>query len=89
VFATITLPLMMPGVVTGALFAFITSFDEVVIALFLYGPHTQTLPIRMWSGLRYEIEPTIAAVSSLLIIFAATVLTVVQLTRGQRGQDLG
>jgi ABC-type spermidine/putrescine transport system permease subunit II len=88
VFATITLPLMMPGVITGALFAFITSFDEVVIALFLYGPYTQTLPIRMWSGLRYEIEPTIAAVSSLLIIFAATILTIVQLTRGQRGEEL-
>jgi putative spermidine/putrescine transport system permease protein len=87
VFATITLPLMMPGVITGALFAFITSFDEVVIALFVSGPHTQTLPMRMWSGLRYEIEPTIAAVSSLLIIFATLILALVQLTRGQHTQE--
>ncbi len=87
VFATITLPLMLPGVITGSLFAFIISFDEVVIALFLSGPYTQTLPMRMWSGLRYEIDPTIAAVSSLLIVLAAVLLTFLQLMRGQNTQE--
>jgi putative spermidine/putrescine transport system permease protein len=87
VFRTITLPLMMPGVITGSLFAFITSFDEVVIALFLSGPYTQTLPMRMWSGLRYEIEPTIAAVSSLLIMLAAILLTFIQFTRGRNNPE--
>jgi putative spermidine/putrescine transport system permease protein len=81
VFLTVTLPLMMPGVIAGALFAFITSFDEVVIALFVSGPLTQTLPMRMWSGLRYEIEPTIAAVSSLLIALATLILVVTQFRR--------
>jgi len=87
VFTTVTLPLMMPGVITGALFAFIISFDEVVIALFLSGPYTQTLPMRMWSGLRYEIEPTLAAVSSLLIIFAAVILIIVQITQSHHTEE--
>lgn len=86
VFLTITLPLMMPGVIAGALFAFITSFDEVVIALFVSGPHTQTLPMRMWSGLRYEIEPTIAAISSLLIAFATIILVATQFRRDRNTQ---
>jgi putative spermidine/putrescine transport system permease protein len=86
VFRTITLPLMMPGVIAGCLFAFITSFDEVVIALFISGPHTQTLPMRMWSGLRYEIEPTIAAISSLLIAFATLILVAMQFKRDDQGE---
>jgi putative spermidine/putrescine transport system permease protein len=86
-FRTITLPLMMPGVIAGSLFAFITSFDEVVIALFISGPYTQTLPMRMWSGLRYEIEPTIAAVSSLLIIFATIILIAVQFRTDHQSKE--
>jgi putative spermidine/putrescine transport system permease protein len=75
-FLTVTLPLMLPGVLTGAVFAFITSFDELVIAMFLTGTRTVTLPKKMWDGIRYEINPTVSAVSTLIVIFtSALVLT--------------
>src|SRR5699024_1278372 len=72
-FFRITLPLILPGMLAGALFAFITSWDEVVVAIFLAGPEITTLPVKMWAGIRVQIDPTIAAVStvSLLIILAA------------------
>lgn len=67
-FHTVTLPLAMPGFATGALFAFITSFDEVVVALFLASPQSQTLPIVLFSSLRDRLEPTIVVVALLLSI---------------------
>lgn len=72
-FFRITLPLILPGVLAGALFAFITSWDEVVVAIFLSGPDLTTLPVKMWAGIRVQIDPTITAVStiSLFIILAA------------------
>ena len=72
-FFRITLPLILPGVLAGALFAFITSWDEVVVAIFLAGPDLTTLPVKMWAGIRVQIDPTIAAIStvSLFIILAA------------------
>jgi putative spermidine/putrescine transport system permease protein len=72
-FFRITLPLILPGMLAGALFAFITSWDEVVVAIFLSGPDLTTLPVKMWSGIRVQIDPTIAAIStiSLVIILAA------------------
>ncbi|MBH5396239.1 ABC transporter permease [Bradyrhizobium sp. CNPSo 4010] len=70
----ITLPLIRPGVLVGALFAFITSFDEVIVALFLSGSGSITLPRRMWDDLRYQIDPTIAAVSTLTIILTTLLL---------------
>jgi putative spermidine/putrescine transport system permease protein len=73
-FFKVTLPLIRPGVITGALFAFITSFDEIVIAIFLSGSRAITLPRRMWSSIREEIDPTIAAVSSILIISCVLLL---------------
>src|SRR4029077_7673165 len=66
-FRLITLPLIRPGVVSGALLAFITSFDEVVVAIFVSGSRQPTLPKQMWDGIRTEIDPTVAAVSTLLI----------------------
>lgn len=69
----VTLPAIMPGVLAGALFAFVTSFDEVVVALFLAGTSAATLPVQMWQGLRFEINPTVAAVSVLLIVFTSIV----------------
>jgi putative spermidine/putrescine transport system permease protein len=71
-FFQVTLPLIQPGILVGALFAFITSFDELIVALFISGSGAVTLPRRMWDDLHYQIEPTIAAVSTL-----TTVLTVV------------
>jgi putative spermidine/putrescine transport system permease protein len=83
-FRQVTLPLIRPGVLTGALFAFITSFDELVVALFLSGSGAVTLPRRMWDDLRFAIDPTIAAVSTLTIVLTASLLAIVHLTR-QRG----
>ncbi|WP_066255476.1 ABC transporter permease [Neobacillus drentensis] len=67
-FFKVTLPLIRPGVLSGALFAFIISFDEVVVTIFLGGPNTKTLPIAMWENLRIQVDPTMAAVSSILIV---------------------
>jgi len=72
VFRRVVLPLALPGAVSGALFSFLTSFDELMISLFLAGVRSETLPVRIWNSLLLEVEPTIAAVSSVLI--AATVL---------------
>ncbi|MGY4362905.1 putative spermidine/putrescine transport system permease protein [Bradyrhizobium sp. i1.3.1] len=77
----VTLPLIRPGVLVGALFAFITSFDEVVVALFLSGSDAVTLPRRMWDDLRFEIEPTVAAVSTLTIMLIALLLAAAHLLR--------
>jgi len=66
-FRLVTLPLIRPGVVSGGLLAFVTSFDEVVVAIFVSGTQAATLPKQMWDGIRTEIDPTVAAVSSLLI----------------------
>ncbi len=70
-FCKVTLPLIRPGVVGGSLFAFITSFDEPVISLFVAGTKTVTLPKRMWDGIRYEIDPTVSAVSTLIVLFTS------------------
>lgn len=69
-FRTVTLPLTAPGFLTGALFAFVTSFDEVVVALFLASPQSTTLPIALFSGLRDRLQPTIIVVALLLSLFS-------------------
>jgi putative spermidine/putrescine transport system permease protein len=86
-FRQVTLPLIRPGVLVGALFAFITSFDELVVALFLSGSGAVTLPRRMWDDLRFAIDPTIAAVSTLTIVLTALLLGGAQLLR-RRGERL-
>ena len=80
-FFKITLPLILPGVISGGLFAFVTSFDEVVVVLFIASPEQRTLPKQMFSGIREMISPTITAAATLLIIFAVTMLTTVELLR--------
>lgn len=80
-FRQVTLPLISPGVLVGALFAFITSFDELIVALFLSGSGAVTLPRRMWDDLRFEIDPTIAAVSTLTIVLTAVALGCAHLLR--------
>lgn len=74
----VMLPIIAPGVISGALFAFVTSFDEVVIALFIAGSEQRTLPRQMWSGVRETLSPTIAAVAALLILFSTVFLAIVQ-----------
>ncbi|MET4222007.1 putative spermidine/putrescine transport system permease protein [Bradyrhizobium sp. LB14.3] len=83
----VTLPLIRPGVLVGALFAFITSFDEVIVALFLSGSGAVTLPRRMWDDLRFQLNPTIAAVSTLTIILTALLLATAQLMRRRAKQS--
>jgi putative spermidine/putrescine transport system permease protein len=81
VFFRIVLPLILPGVISGALFAFITSFDEVVVALFLTGPAERTLPRQMFTGMRENISPVITAAASLLILLSVLLLTALELLR--------
>lgn len=80
-FFKVVLPLVLPGVISGALFAFITSFDEVVVVLFVAGPEQRTLPIQMWSGIREQISPTILAVATILVCISIAMLTTVELLR--------
>jgi len=81
VFRKVILPLILPGVISGALFAFVTSFDEVVVVVFLAGPEQRTLPKQMFSGIREDISPTITAAASMLIVFAVVMLTTIELLR--------
>jgi putative spermidine/putrescine transport system permease protein len=83
-FFRITLPVIAPGVISGALFAFATSFDEVVVTLFLAGPTQVTLPRQMFTGIRENINPTIAAVATLLIIFTTSLMLALEWLRGRR-----
>ena len=77
----VILPLILPGVISGALFAFVTSFDEIVAVLFLSGFEQRTIPRQMWSGIREQISPTILAVATLLVLFSIALLTTVELLR--------
>jgi len=77
-FFKVMLPVILPGVASGALFAFVTSFDEVVVVLFLAGSEQRTLPRQMWSGVRETLSPTITAVATLLILFAVALLVTIQ-----------
>lgn len=81
VFRRVKLPLIAPGVVSGALFAFATSFDEVVVVLFMGGLEQRTIPRQMWAGIREQISPTILAVATLLIVFALIVMATVEWLR--------
>ena len=81
VFFKITLPLILPGIISGALFAFAISWDEVVVVLFLAGSEQHTIPRRMWSGIREKISPTITAAATLLVIVSVMLLVVVELLR--------
>ena len=83
-FRRVTLPVIAPGVISGALFAFTTSFDEVVVTLFLAGAEQATLPRQMFAGIRENINPTIAAVATLLIVFTTGLLLVLEWLRGRR-----
>ena len=80
-FRRVQLPLIAPGVVSGALFAFATSFDEVVTVLFMGGLEQRTIPREMWAGIREQISPAILAVATLLIAFAVSLMLVVEWLR--------
>jgi len=80
-FFRIQMPLILPGVISGGLFAFITSFDEVVVVIFVGSAGQQTLPWQMFTGLREQISPTILAVATILVVISIALLTVVEILR--------
>ena len=80
-FRKVVMPLILPGVISGALFALVTSFDEIVVVLFLSGFEQRTIPRQMWVGIREQISPTILAVATVLIAVAVALLTTVELLR--------
>ncbi len=67
-FRRITFPLILPGVLSGAVFAFVTSFDEVVVALYLQTPYLRTLPVQMFNAVTVEVDPTIASASTVILV---------------------
>jgi len=80
-FFKVQMPLILPGVISGALFAFITSFDEVVVVLFVGSASQKTLPWQMFTGLREQISPTILAVATVLVTISILLLTTLELLR--------
>jgi len=80
-FFKVQMPLILPGVISGGLFAFITSFDEVVVVLFVGSASQKTLPWQMFTGLREQISPTILAVATILVVISICLLTVIELLR--------
>ena len=80
-FFKVQMPLILPGVISGALFAFITSFDEVVVVLFVGSASQKTLPWQMFTGLREQISPTILAVATVLVAISIALLTTLELLR--------
>jgi putative spermidine/putrescine transport system permease protein len=87
-FFLVTLPMIAPGVASGALFAFMTSFDEVVIAIFLGGPELKTLPVRMFSSVYRESDPTLAAVSTVIVAVTSTAILALLLLNRRRADKL-
>jgi len=86
-FFRVTFPLVRPGIISGALFAFATSFDEVVVVLFVAGTDQRTIPREMWSGMREQLSPTILAVATLLIVMSIALLLTIEVLR-RRGERI-
>jgi len=80
-FFKVIMPLILPGITSGALFAFITSFDEVVIVMFMASIDQLTIPKQMWAGIRQEISPVILCMATCLVILSIVLLTTVELLR--------
>jgi putative spermidine/putrescine transport system permease protein len=78
----VVIPIASPGIISAALFSFLASFDELLISLFLTNVRAQTLPVRIWNSLEYNVEPIIAAVSTLLIAMTLVILAIDALLRG-------
>jgi putative spermidine/putrescine transport system permease protein len=79
-FATGTLPALMPAIIAAAIFAFFVSFDELTVALFIMGG-AETLPVRLWNDLRFEINPTIAAVSTFFVFVTTAAMGLAEVMR--------
>ncbi len=84
VFLRLLLPMVAPSVAAGAIFAFMTSFDETVVAIFLAGPERRTLPLQMWDSVRDQVTPAITAVATVLVIVSASLLAAAEAIRRSR-----
>lgn len=80
-FLQVQLPILMPGIVTGFIFAFVTSLDEVVVAYFLQSPTLRTLPVQMYSSVTLETDPSIAAASTLLLVLSTLIILIPRLVQ--------
>ncbi|MFV0475351.1 MAG: ABC transporter permease [Pikeienuella sp.] len=85
-FVLVTLPMIWPGIAAGAVFAFLTSFSEIVLSLFLSSGPTMTLPVQMWSGIRFEINPTVAAASTVFVLLSCAVVGLMGLLRRRQAR---
>ncbi|MCW2690745.1 MAG: polyamine transporter permease [Mycobacterium sp.] len=83
-FRQIILPLIAPGVISGALFAFVTSFDEVVLSLFIQSPYLQTLPVKMYASVTRDTDPTIAAAATLILAVTTVITTAAAISVSRR-----
>lgn len=83
-FLRVTVPLIMPGIASGFVFAFVTSLDEVVISLFLQSPSFETLPVRMYEGVTSDIDPTVAVASTLMVFATLIALLIPEVLRLRR-----
>lgn len=88
VFWRVTLPVIRPAVIVAALFGFLVSFDEVVMALLLSGPETVTLPKQMWDGIRFDLTPVIAAVSTVLLVLSGFLVGVAEIFRRRSTRNI-
>jgi putative spermidine/putrescine transport system permease protein len=88
-FRKITIPIILPAILASAVFGFITSWDEVLLVIFLGGPNAQTLPLRMFEFLSTQVRPTIAAISSVLIVTLLGVVVIYQLLSWQQRRTRG
>jgi putative spermidine/putrescine transport system permease protein len=77
----VVLPAIRPAILSSGAFAFLTSFDEVVLVLFLGGPRTNTLPKRIWEAVKFEVDPSLTAVSTLLVVLTILALAVAEISR--------
>ena len=88
-FRKITMPIILPAILASAVFGFITSWDEILLVIFLGGPDAQTLPLRMFEFLSTQVRPTIAAISSVLIVTLLGIVLLYQLLGWQQRRIRG
>lgn len=88
-FFAVTLPLILPGIISGGLFAFVTSFDEVVLVMFIASPDEQTIPRQMWNGIRESISPAILSVATVLVVSSILMLVTLEYLRSRSAKLSG
>jgi putative spermidine/putrescine transport system permease protein len=88
-FWRVTFPLILPAVLSGLLFAMVISFDELVVSIFLSSPTVRPVSVQMWSDVRGDVDPTIAAIGALVLAFSVVALLLETVLRGQRNRTVG